>query len=178
MDAAVQEVTQKAVEMVQLFFAKHMNEDGISFPEVLQTSGVWMAILSDEVLGIYFLNESDQERINACRQQGRHPFPGFMVGESQRPKDYRAAFVVKDPFRFYSKKRSNNTFAFSLTLGASCVVLDHMHEVMGGPENKEAYPVALAFLLGHGEKEQWRDLKPRLSALLDYSLDLWKGTQD
>lgn len=178
MDAAGQEIAQKAVETVQLFFAKHMDDDDISFPAILQTSGVWMAILADEVLGIYFLAEREQERINTCRQQKRHPFPGFMVGEARRPADHRAAFGVFSPFRFYSGKRSNSTFAFSLTREASCVVVDHVHEMIGGPENKESYPVDLAYLLGHGEKEQWHSLAPRLSALLDYTLELWKSPQD
>jgi hypothetical protein len=176
MDAAGQEITQKAVEAVQIFFADRLNDDAVSFPAILQDSGVWMAVFSDEALGIYFLNERQQERINACRQQGRHPFPGFMIGEARRPADYRAAFGVMSPFRFYSGKRSNGAFAFSLTREASCVVIDHVHEIIDGPENKESYPVDLAYLLGYGEKERWGGLEPRLSALLDYSLDLWKKT--
>ncbi len=174
----IQEITQKAVEAVQVFFTEHMNDEKVIFPEVLQSTGIWIAICADGVLAIFFLNEKAQQRINLCKQKGVHPFPGFMIGESERPSKQRATYSVSSPFRFYSSKQSSDTFAFALSGGASCIVMDHIHEVVSKEGNRGSYTVDLAFMLGCGKEALITDLESRLSSLLDYCLDLWRLAGD
>ena len=171
---AAEEVTQRAVQSVQNFFNQHIDDSHAVFPDVLGNSGVWMAICADQVLGIFFLSEAEQARVNACRQQGVHPFPGFVIGENERPSEQRAAYNVTTPFRFYSEKSSQDTFAFSLSGEGSCVVVDHRHEIADRSGKKVTYGVDLAFLLGHDAAEPWTEFELRLSSLLDYTLEVWK----
>jgi hypothetical protein len=169
-----QEVTQKAVETVRAFFADHIDDDQAFLPEVLQSTGIWMAICSEQVLSIFFLNEKEQQRIDLCKHKGVHPFPGFMIGESERPSDQRASYSVTSPFRFYSSKRSSDTFAFTLSRGASCIVTDHVHEIADSSGKKSSYAVDLVFMLGRDEYDSWAELEPRLASLLDYCLEVWR----
>ena len=174
---SVQEITRKGVATVQGFFAHFINhEDPTALPEVLQHTGVWMSIWMDEVLAIFFLNEHEQVRVNECKRRGVHPFPGFAVGESLRPAEVRAGYNVTSAFRMYSEKRSSGSFAFSIAKKASCVVVNHAHEINDQDGNKKAYNVDLAFCLGHGEHEPLGDLEKRIRALLDYAGDTWKTT--
>lgn len=172
----IEEITQKSVREIQRFFNQHMDDSQVVFPEVLGYSGVWMAICADQVLGIFFLSEAEQQRINACREQGVHPFPGFMIGEGQRPRDLRATYSVMSPFRFYSGKSSHDAFAFSLSGEGSCVVVGHRHEITDTSEKKVTYKVDLAFLLGHREVESWSEVEPRLNSLLEYILEVWTSS--
>jgi hypothetical protein len=173
----IQEVTQKGVETVQAFFADFIHDESpAALPEVLQNTGVWMSIWMDEVLAIFFLNEDEQVRVNECKGRGVHPFPGFAVGEGQRPAEIRATYNVTSPFRTYLRKRSSETFAFTISQKASCVVMDHAHEIVDQEGNKRTYDVDLAFCLGHTEQGSWEDLEKRLRALLEYARDTWKST--
>jgi len=173
----IQEVTQKGVETVQAFFTDFINhESPAALPEVLQHTGVWMSIWMDEVLAIFFLTEDEQVRVNECKGRGVHPFPGFVVGEGQRPAEIRATYNVTSPFRMYSGKRSSGTFAFTISEKASCVVMDHCHEMVDQEDNKRSYAVDLAFCLGHTEQETWEELEKRLRSLLECARDTWKST--
>jgi hypothetical protein len=173
---STQELTQKAVETVQRFFADHLEDQQAVFPEALQSSGIWMAMCLEQVLAIFFLNDKEQQRINACKHKGRHPFPEFVIGEGARPAGRRATFHVTGPFGFYASRRTSNMFAFALGPGSSCTVEEHVHEVVDTSENKVAYTykVDLAFMLGLDEGERSIEVGIRLAKLLSHTLEVWK----
>jgi hypothetical protein len=172
---SIQEITQKGVNVVQGFFAECVDRDREVLPTVLQDTGVWMAIGTHEVLVFFFLNEAEQLRVNDFKNKGIHPFPGFVIGEGERPSGERAVYNVTSPFRFYSGKKSCGGFAFSVTPMASFVVENHTHELKGLSDAMGPYRVDLAFGLGYGKQETWPKFEKRLSPLLTYARDVWKG---
>mgnify|MGYP001105476357 CR=1 FL=1 len=171
----VQGITEESVQTVQRFFEAHMGEDNVAFPEILGSSGVWMGICVEEVVGIFFLDAEAQQRVRLYKERGVHPFPGFMIGESERPPGQRAAHYVTMPFRFYEGKQSSGAFAFSVVQDGSCIVMNHTHELFGATGRKARYTVDLAFLVGFSEEESSKDLQARLAALLDHCLDTWRS---
>jgi hypothetical protein len=173
---AIQTLTRKAVEAVQKFFASQAENHQAAFPQPLQTTGIWMAICVEQVLAIFFLNGKEQQRVNACKNQGLHPFPEFVIGERARPAGHRAAFHVTGPFGFYVSKHTSKMFAFALGPDSSCTVEDHIHEVVDIAENRilYKYKVHVAFMLGFDQKEGWPEVEPRLSKLLSHTLEVWK----
>ena len=176
---SIQALTQKAVETVQKFFADHLEDHQAFFPEALQSTGIWMAMCLEQVLAVFFLNDKEQQRINACKQKGLHPFPEFLMGQGASQGGRRAAFYVTGPFGFYASRQTSNMFAFALSPGASCTVEDHVHKVVDSSGNKVAYTyeVHVAFMLGLHEGERWPDVEPRLSELLSHTLEVWRSVQ-
>ena len=173
----MQALTQKAVETVQKFFAHHLEDHQAVFPEALQSTGIWMGMGVEQVLAIFFLNEKEQQRVNACKHKGVHPFPEFVIGEGVRPAGRRAAFYVTGPFGFYASRHTSEMFAFALGPGSSCTVEDHVHDVVDTSENRVVYTyeVHAAFMLGLDEGERWPEVEPRLSELLSHTLEVWKS---
>jgi hypothetical protein len=169
-----QVMAQQAVECVQGFFAGHGEEQTACLPGVLRSSGMWMTVSDPSILAIFFLDEAEQKKINRHKKKGWHPFPGFLISESQRPADQRAAYYVRRPCCYYASKRSANMFAFCVSPDSSFTVVDHLHEVVDTSGNKFTYTVDLAFILGLDKGEQWSSVEPRLSELLDYSMGVWK----
>jgi hypothetical protein len=176
---SIQALTHKAVDTVQKFFADHLEDYQAVFPEALQSTGVWMAICVEQVLAIFFLNEKEQQRVNACKHKVLHPFPEFVIGESARPAGRRAAFHVTGPFGFYASRHTSKMFAFALGPGSSCTVEEHVHEVVDTAQNKVVYryKTHVAFMLGLDQAERWTEVEPRLSELLSHTLEVWKGSQ-
>jgi hypothetical protein len=171
----IQSITEESVQTVQRFFDAHMGENDVAFPETLGSSGVWMGICAEEVVGVFFLDEGGQQRVSRYKERGVHPFPGFMIGESERPPGQRAAHYVTTPFRSYQGKRSSGAFAFSVDQDGSCLVMNHTHELPGATGLKARYAVDLAFIIGFAEEESSEDLQGRLSALLDHCLGVWRS---
>jgi hypothetical protein len=167
-------IAQEAVKVVQGFFDGLGEKETGLLPEALKSSGTWMAVSDGSILAIFFLTEAEQKRIDRHKKKGWHPFPGFMISESQRPADQRATYNIRGPYRFYSSKRSSNMFAFCISRNASLTVVDHLHHIVDASGNSFTYAVDLAFILGLQEDEQWPRVKPRLSELLDYSMGVWK----
>jgi hypothetical protein len=171
---SAKEMAQKAVNVVQGFFDGLGEKETGHLPEVLKSSGTWMAVSDASILAIFFLSEAEQKRIDRHKEKGWHPFPGLVISESQRPADQRAAYNIRGPYRFYSSKRSSNMFAFCISRDSSLTVVDHIHHIVDASGNRFTYTVDLAFILGLQEDEEWPRVKPRLSELLDYSMGVWK----
>jgi hypothetical protein len=173
-EKAAQVTAQHAVEVVQSFFNGFVEEEMSFLPEVLKSDGVWMTICDESILAILFLDEAEQTRIEHSKKEGWHPFPGFMIANSQLPAGQQASFNVRDPLHFYSSKQTSNVFAFGVSPGSSCTVLDHLHRIVDASGKEFVCKVHLAFILGLEEGEPWSQVMPRLSELLDHSIRIWK----
>lgn len=81
----MQKVVEHAVQLVARFFRDITVTERELVPSVLKSDGTWMASFDESILGIFYLNESEQQRVKQYQEKGWPLFPGFMVGERKKP---------------------------------------------------------------------------------------------
>jgi hypothetical protein len=170
----MQKIAKRAVQLVVRFFRDLTVTQRDLVPSVLESAGTWMASFDESILGIFYLNESEQQRVKQYQERGWHPFPGFMVGEGKKPAGAPVAMKMGESCNFLSSNHTSNLFAFEISPGSSFTVADHFHEIRDSSGQEFKYHVALAFVLGISQGEQWPDVERRLSELLNYSMGVWR----
>lgn len=169
------ELAHKSLTFVEDFFNGLIRKGEDYLPACLRVKGSWMANYTDYVLGIYFLNEVELERVDRYHKQKWPPFPGFLVSEDSKPANETSAIGISGQCNYFVSNRTANMWAFTVSPGASFTVLDHFHEIKDSSTGVVFnFKVDLAFVLGLQQEKKWADLKPRLSELLTYTVDAWK----
>jgi hypothetical protein len=170
----MQKIAKHAVQLVVRFFRDLTVTERDLVPSVLRSAGTWMASFDESILGIFYLSESEQQRVKQYQERGWHPFPGFMVGEGKKPAGAPVAMKMGGSCKFLSSNHTSNLFAFEISPGSSFTVAVHFHEIRDSSVQEFIYHVALAFVLGISQGEQWPDVERRLSELLNYSMGVWR----
>jgi len=170
----MQKMAEHAVQLVARFFRDLTVTERELAPSVLKSDGTWMASFDESILGIFHLNKSEQQRVKQYQEKGWPPFPGFMVSERKRPAGAQVAMKMGGSCNFLSSNHTSNLFAFEVSPGSSFTVADHFHEIRDASGQEFKFHVALAFVLGVSEGEQWPDVERRLSELLNYSMGVWR----
>jgi hypothetical protein len=170
----MQEVAKHAIQLIVRFFSGLSGAERDLVPSVLKSAGTWMASFDESILGIFYLDESEQQRVEQYQERGWPPFPGFMVGEGKMPAGVQAAITMGGSCGFRSSNHTINLIAFEVSPRASFTVTDHFHEIRDSSGEEFKYHVALAFVLGISQGEQLTDVDHRLSELLEYSRDVWR----
>jgi hypothetical protein len=168
-------IAQNAIKSVEKFFRELNREEQSYLPSLLKTPGRWMANYDNTALGIFFLNNSALERVIEYQNNGWNPFPGLLIGESQKPEGSPVAIFVSGSCNFFSSNRISNMFSFCVSPGASFTVLDHFQEINDSSGQEFKYLVDLAFVLGIHRGEKWSSVESRLSELLNNSLRVWQN---
>lgn len=169
-----EEIAKRAVQFVDRFFRNLPEVERDLVPSVLKSPGAWMVSYTESMLGIFHLDEAEQQRVKQYQSKGWPPFPGFMVSEDQKPANARVAMGGIGSCNFFSSNHTINLFAFEVSPGSSFTVVDHFHEIRGSSGEEFKYHVPLAFVLGIHQGEQWPDVERRLSELLSYSVSVWR----
>ncbi len=167
-------VAKGARQFIEDFFGSATETDRQLVPSVLRSAGKWMAMYDESMLGIFCLDESEQQRVMQYREEGWHLFPGFMVSEGKRPNNTQIAMSVLGSCNFFSSNHTSNLIAFEVGPSSSLTVVDHFHEIKDSSGREHKYRIALAFVLGISQGEQWPDVKRRLSELLNHSMEVWR----
>jgi hypothetical protein len=170
----IQDIAKRAIQFVECFFGNLTEIERESVPPVLKSTGTWVASYDESMLGIFFLDEAEQQRVKQYQNRGWHPFPGLMVSEAQKPPEARVAMKVGGSCNFFASNHTSNLFAFEVSPGSSFTVVDHFHEIRDSLGQEFKYHVALAFVLGIHQGEQWPDVQRRLSELLNHSMSVWR----
>ncbi len=170
----MQKMAGHAVQLVGRFFRDITVEEKELVQSVLKSDGIWMASTDESILGVFYLNESEQQRVKEYQVKGWPPFPGFMVVEGKKPTGAPVAMKMGGTCNFLSSNHTSNLIAFEVSPGASFTVTDHFHEIRDASGKEFKFHVALAFVLGVSEGEQWPDVERRLSELLNYSMGVWR----
>lgn len=174
MSEEMKTIASNAIKFVEQFFSSLPSEERTCLPPVLRSPGRWMASYDKTALGIFFLSESSIKRVAEYQNKGWHPFPGFLVGEDQKPARSPVAIKAGGSCNLFSSNRTSNMFAFCVTPGASFTVVDHFQEIRDSSGQEFRYQVDLAFVLGIEREEDWSTAKYRLSELLQHTLAVWR----
>ena len=172
---AMQEIARHAIQFVERFFGNLTEVERDLVPSVLRASGTWMANYDESMLGMFFLNETEQQRATENQSEGWPAFPGFITSEGKKNTDAPVAFSVSGSCNFFSSNHTTNNFAFRVSPGSSFAVVDHFHEVRDSSGREFKYRVDLAFVLGIRQGEQWAGVECRLSELLNHSMSVWRS---
>lgn len=174
-DNTRREIAKQAIQLVEEFFNSRGKDEKKNLPEILRNPGRWTANFTGFVLGIFFLSKRELQRVVSNQNKGVPPFPGFLISEDLKPLGEATAILMGGSLNYFASNRTVNLWAFTVKPGASFTVVDHFHEVKDLSTGQEfQFRVDLAFVLGLHQKEQWSDVKPRLSELLSYTMKAWK----
>ena len=176
MSEEMKRIASDAITLVAVFFSRLRVEKPTSLPPILKSPGTWMAAYDKTALGIFFLNESSMQRVIEYQKKGWQGFPGFLIGEDQKPADSPVAIKVSGSCNLFSSNRTSNIVAFCVSPGASFTVVDHFQEIRDSSGEEFKYHVDLAFVLGIRQEEDWLSVKSRLSELLNHSIKVWQKT--
>lgn len=175
---ATKDMVLKAMEFVEQFFHELAEEDKKILPPILKSPGRWVANSSGSTLGLFFVSQDERRRAAQYWNKGLAAFPGFMISEDQRASTMPAAFGVSGKCLYYSSNNTAYNYAFSVTSGSTSTVVNHFHKVREPSSGEELqYHVDVAFVLGIVEGENWNEIEPKLSELLDHTLDVWRKLQ-
>lgn len=169
--------TLKAIEEITHFFANLTDKEKTILPSVLKMNGSWFSIYDDYSLGIFYITEKENDRVNKYLEKGFPAFPGFIISENKKSTDIPIAIVEKGKCNYFSSNHTSNLIAFKIFPESSFTVVNHIHEINDASGQKFKYHVDLAFFLGTLPNEDWDKLKIRLLELLQYSLNVWKTIQ-
>ena len=170
----MQKMAEHAVQLVERFFRDLTATETELVPSVLKSDGTWTASFDESILGLFYLNESERLTIKQNQKRGWPPFPGFMVGEGKKPAGAAVAMKMVGSCNFLSSNHTSNLIAFEVSPGSSFTVAEHFHEIRDASGEEFRFHVALAFVLGVSEGEDWPDVERRLSELLNYSMSVWR----
>lgn len=169
----MQKIAEHAVQLVGRFFRDLTMTERELVPSVLKREGRWIVSGDESTLGMFYLDESEQQRVKQYQDKGWPLFPGFMVSEGKKPAGADVAIEMSGSCNFFSSNHTSNLIAFEVSPGSSFTVEDHFHEIRDASGQEFKFHVALAFVLGVSEGEQWPDVERRLSELLKYSMGVW-----
>lgn len=170
-------IAKKTLDYVSQFFSGLKEEEKHHLPAILKSPGRWIANYQGLALGIFFLNEAALKRVSAYQNKGYPAFPGFMFSEDQKPANVTVAVAMGGSCNFFSSNHTSNVIAFIVQAGSSFTVVDHFHEIKDSSGEEFKYQIDLAFVLGIHEGEQWDDLEPRITELLNHSISVWRKLQ-
>ncbi len=169
-------IASNAINFAEELFSRLRIKEPTSLPPILKSPGTWMAVYDKTALGIFFLNKSSMQRVIEYQKKGWQPFPGFLIGEDQKPADSPVAIKVSGSCNLFSSNRTSNMFAFCVSPGASFTVVDHFQEIRDSSGQEFRYHVDLAFVLGIRQEEDWLSVQSRLSELLNHAIRVWQKT--
>lgn len=167
-------IASKAIKFVEDFFSCLGTGERAYLPPVLRSPGTWMVSYDKTALGIFFLDKSSLRRVTEYQNKGWHPFPGFLIGEDQRPPESPVAIKVSGSCNLFSSNSISNMFGFCVSREASFTVVDHFQEIRDASGQEFKYQVDLAFVLGIRPEEDWSSVEPRLSELINHTMTVWR----
>ncbi len=170
----MQKMAGHAVQLVTRFFRDLTVTERALVPSVLKSDGTWVASTDESILGIFYLDKSEQQRVKQYQEKGWPAFPGLMIGEGKKPAGAPVAMKMGGSCNFLSSNHTSNLFAFEVSPGSSFTVADHFHEIRDASGEEFKFHVAFAFVLGISKGEQWPDVERRFSELLNYSMGVWR----
>ena len=176
-DNVKEEIARTVLNFVDNFFRDLIKDSSNLFPEILRLPGKWMASYTGPVLGIFFLNEKERQRVVNYQKKGWPPFPGLIISKNLLPDDEPVALEVAGTCHYFSSNHTSFLWGFSVHPGTSFAIANHFHEGRDlATGNQFEFHVDLAFILSPQADEGWDVLKPRLSELLSLTLEVWKNS--
>lgn len=142
------------------------------FPPVLTREPVkWLSFGDDKLLGLIFINEADQERIEHYRERNINPFPGLITTDNSVPAAMR---MEKSRNNTFSNCTIVNSISFSIGQDCTIIISDHSQILKGTEIGDIEYMVPLAYIVSFGIEITYENVYEYLEDLIAYSLKQWR----
>ena len=118
------------------------------FPSVLTQEPVsWSSFGDDKLLGLFFIDKADQERIQLYKERSIHPFPGLITTDKGVSAGIRLENSRNNLFSHCSVK---NSISFSVGPDSTAIIFDHTQILKGTDIGDIEYKVQVAYIVSSG----------------------------